>query len=83
MEILLHVLPDNFYIAVKSLSELVDDKVCIVSTEIMEEHWDLQADRALQFTLTVGDSDKTDSDVVVVPDFGILRLTVYELVSAD
>ena len=38
MQISHHVLTDKFDLAVRSLSELVDDKVCIVSTEVVEKH---------------------------------------------
>ena len=34
LQILLYVLTDNFDLAVMSLSKLVDDKVCIVATEL-------------------------------------------------
>ena len=49
----------------------------------MKEHWDLEADRALQVTLAVGGADKATGYVVVVTDFGTLRLAHQELVSAD
>ena len=83
LEILLCVLTGNFDFAVRSLSELVDDKVCIVYTEVMEEHWDCETYRALQVTLPVGSADKPARDVVVVTDFEILCPTLYELVTAD
>ena len=38
LEIFLHDLTDNFDLAVKSLSKLVDDKVCIVAAKIMKEY---------------------------------------------
>ena len=76
LEILLHVLSDHFDLAVSSLPKLVDDKVCIVSTEVMEEHWDLEADRALQVTLAVGGADKLARYAVVVSKFRTLSLTL-------
>ena len=51
---LVYVLTDNFYFAVRSLSKIVDDKMCIVSMQVIKEHLDLEADRALQVTLAVG-----------------------------
>ena len=66
-----------------SLSELVNDKVRIVATEIVEEHWDFIADWALQVTLAVGGANKPPRDVVVIRDFGTVRLAFYELVTAD
>ena len=83
LEILLHVLTDNFDLEVKSLSLFVDDKVCIVSTKVVEEQWDLEADWALQVTLAVGGANKAAVYVVSVTDFGTLRLAIHELVSAD
>ena len=55
----------------------------IVSSKVVEEHWDFKADRALQVTLTVGVADQPPRDVVVITDFGTLRLAFYELVTAD
>ena len=83
LEIFLHVLTDNFDLAVRSLSNLVNDKVCIVATEVVEEHWDFEAYRTLQVTLAVSSSDKPACNVVVVTDFGTLCLTLNELVTAD
>ena len=83
LEVLFHVLTNHFDLAVKSLSELVDNSVRIVATEVVEKHWDLEADRALKVTLAVGGSDKPVRDMVVVSDFRTLRFTIYELVTAD
>ena len=83
LEILFHVLTNNSKLAVRSLSELVNDKMRIVATEVVEEHWNLETDRALQVALAVGGADKPARDVVVVTDFGTLRFTFYELVTAD
>ena len=55
----------------------------IVSTKVVEEHWDFEADRALQVTLAVSGADKPARDVVVVTDFGTLCFTLYKLVTAD
>ena len=49
----------------------------------MEEHWDLEADRALQVSLAMGGANKPARYVVVFSDFGTPRFTLYELVSAD
>ena len=49
----------------------------------MKEHWDFEADRALQVTLAMGGADKAAGYVVVVTDFGTLRLALHKLVSAD
>ena len=83
LAVLFHVLTDHFDFAVRSLSELVDDQVRIVTTEVVEEHRDFEADRALQVALAVGNADKPARDVVVVTNFGTLRVTLYELVTAD
>ena len=61
----------------------MDDQVRIVATKVVEEHWGLKVDQALQVTLAVGGADKPAPDVVVVSDFGALSLTFYKLVSAD
>ena len=74
---------DDFDLAVRSLSELVDDLVRIVATEVVKEHWNLKAYRPLQVTLAVGGADKPARDVIVVTDIGTLRFTLYELVTAD
>ena len=55
----------------------------IVATEVVKEHWTLNAYRALQVTLAVGGADKPARDVIVVTDFGTLRFTLYKLVTAD
>ena len=83
LEVLFHVLSDHFDLAFRSLSKLVDDQVRILAREVVEKHWDLKADRALQVTLAVGDADKPACDVVVVSDFGALCLTFYKLVSVN
>ena len=54
----------------------------IVATEVVEKHWDLETDWALQVTLAVGSADKPARDVVVVTDLGTLRFTFYKLVTA-
>ena len=70
---------------VRSLSKLVDDLVSIVATKVVEKHWDLEADRALQVTLAMGSANKPAGarDMVVVSDFRTLRFPLYELVTAD
>ena len=83
LEILLHILTDNFDFAVKSFSKLVNDNVCIVATEDVEEHWDFEACRTLQITPAVSSADKPACDVIVVTDFGTLRFTLNKLVMAD
>ena len=83
LEVLLHVLTDHFDLAVMSRAELMDDQVRIVATEVVEENRDFETDRALQVTLAVGGADKPARDVVVVTDFGSLRLALYKLVTAD
>ena len=83
LEILFHVLSDNFDFALRSLSELVDNQMRVVATEVVKKHWDLEAYRALQVTLAVSGADKPARDVVVVTDLGTLRFTLYELVTAD
>ena len=55
----------------------------IVFTEVVEEHQNFEADRALQVTLSVGGADKPFRDVVVITDFGTLLFALYKLVSAD
>ena len=80
---ILHVLTNHFNLAVRSLSQLVDYKMCIVSTEVVKTHRDLEAYRAFQVTLAVGGDDKPASDVVVVTDFGTLRFILYKLMTAD
>ena len=55
----------------------------IVSTKVVEEHWDYDDDRALQVTLSVGGADKPARDVVMVTDFWTFRFTLYKLVTAD
>ena len=55
----------------------------IVSTEVVEEYWDLETDRSLLVTLAVRCADKPARDVVVVTNFGTLRFTLYKLATAD
>ena len=55
----------------------------IVATEVVEEHWNLEDDRALQVTLALCGADEPARDMVVVSDFKTLRFTFYELVTAD
>ena len=49
----------------------------------MEEHWDFEADRALQVILAVGGADKIPRSVVLITDFGILRIAFYEQETTD
>ena len=55
----------------------------IVATEVVEEHWNLETDRALQVTLAVCGADEPARDMVVVSDFRTLCFTFYKLVTAD
>ena len=55
----------------------------IVATEVLKEHQNLKAYRALQVTLAVGGADKPARDVIVVTNLGTLRFTLYELVTDD
>ena len=61
----------------------MDDYLCIVATEVVEKHWDLEADRALQITLAVGSTNKPARYMVVMSNFRTLRFPLYELVTAD
>ena len=54
----------------------MDDQLRIVASEVVEEQWDLEADRALQVTQTVGNAYKLTNDVVVVKDLKTLRLAL-------
>ena len=83
LEIFFHVLTDNLDFAVRSLFKLVDDKVCILATKVVQEHLDFEAYQTLQVTLTLSSDDKPACNVVVVTDFGTLRLTFNKLVTAD
>ena len=82
LEVLLHVLPDHFDLEVRSLAELVNDQMGIITTEVVEEYRNLEADRALQVTLMVHGADEVSHDVVVITDFGALRLAPLEIVAA-
>ena len=74
---------DHFDLAVRSLSKFVYDQMRIVATKVMEEHWDFDADPALQIALAVGSADQPARDVLVVMDFGALGLALYDLVTAN
>ena len=77
LDILFDVLTNHLYLAVKSLSKLVDDYVCIGATKIVEKHWDLEADQALQGTLAVGSVIKPAGEMVVVSDVKTLRFSLF------
>ena len=83
LEILFHVLTDNFDLAVKSLSKLVNDEMCILLSEVVKDYWDFEAYQTLQVTEEVSSADKPACDVVVVTGFGTLRLTFNKRVTAD
>ena len=83
MEILLHVLTDDLDIAVWSLSDLVNDQVRIVFTEVMEEDRDPETYRALQVALAVSGADEESRDVVVVTDLRPLWIVFLERVAAN
>ena len=53
----------------------MDDKVRMIATEVVKEHWTFEADRALQVTLAVRGADKPARDVVVVMNFFTFRFT--------
>ena len=57
--------------------------MCIVATEIVEEHWDLKADRAIKVTQADVGDDKPVRYLVVVTDFWTCCLTINELVTAN
>ena len=44
LKVLFHILFDHFNFAVRSISELVDDQVPVVSTEIVKEDGDSETD---------------------------------------
>ena len=56
--------------------------VRIVATEVVKEHQDFKANRALQVALAVGFANKPPRNVVVVTDFGVLRFILYKLMTA-
>ena len=60
----------------------MNNQVCIVLKEVVEKHWDLEADQALQVTLAVAGADKPVRYVVVITDFEAISLTLYRLVSS-
>ena len=55
----------------------------ILATEVVDKHWDLEADRAFQATFAVSSADNPASNVVVVTDFRALCFSLYKLVTAD
>ena len=83
LEGFLHVLTDNFDVAVRSLSKFVVDEMCILATNVREEHWYFKAYWARQIALPVGIANKPARDVVVGTDFGAIDLAFYELVTTN
>ena len=61
----------------------MNNQVPIVTSKVVEENWNFEADRALQVTLAVGGIDKPACNAVVVTDLRTLRFTLYELMTAD
>ena len=55
----------------------------IAATKVVDEHWNLETDRALKVALAVGGADKLARNVVVVKDFGTFRFTLYELMTGN
>ena len=83
LEVLLHVLTDNFNIAVWNLAELVDVHVCVVSTKVVKGDWNPETDRLLQVGLTVRNAEEESRDVIVVTYRRPLRIVFFESVAAD
>ena len=83
LEILLHVLADYFYLALRSFAELVDDKMSVVTTKVVKEDRDSETDRTLRVTLAVSGSEEESSDVIVITDLRPLRIVLHERVAAD
>ena len=83
MEIFSHVVTDEFNFAIMSLFKIVNDKVRIESTEIVEEHGNKKVDRAFPVALSMSGAKKVTSDLVVVADFRALQFICCELVSAE
>ena len=73
---------DHFDFAVKSLFELVDNQVHIVTTVIIKEHWDFEVDLTLQVTFAMGGANTPARYVIVISIFVALRFTLYNLVTA-
>ena len=74
---------DHLNFAVRSLAELVDDQVRVVSTEVVKEDRDPENDRALKFALAVRGAEEESRYVVVVTDLWPLWIVHLELVAAD
>ena len=83
LEILLHILTDHFDLAVRSLAELVDDQVSVVSTEVVTEYRDPETERALQVALAVSSADEESCDIVVVTNLWPLRIVLLKRLAAD
>ena len=67
-----HILINYFNLSIRSLSELVNNKVRIVSTEFVKEDRNLKFDWPLQVALPMRSAKKLSSDVVVFADFSSL-----------
>ena len=83
MEILFYILTNHLDLALRSLPELVNDQVRVVSTEVVEEDRDSETDRALQVALAVSGADEESSNVIMVSDLRLLRIVLLERVAAD
>ena len=61
----------------------MDDKMRVVSTEVVEEDCDSETDRSLQVALAVSCANEESSDVLMVSDLRPSRIVLPECVAAD
>ena len=81
LELLLHVLTDHLYLAVWSLSEFVNNQMCVVATEVVEQDRDLETDQALQVAHAVSGAKENSCNVVMVTHLRLCRIILFEHVA--
>ena len=74
---------DHLDFTIRSLSELVNYQVSVVSTKVVEEVRDPNTDWALQVALPVSSADEESCDVVVVTDLRPLRIVLLKCLAAN
>ena len=83
LKILFHVLSHPIDFTVWSVFELLDDKVRVVYSSVVDEDRDSETTRVLQVARTVNSFEEESGDVVVVTNIRPFRIVFLKRVAAD
>ena len=77
LKVFFNVESDDIEFSVLKVWELMDDKVRVVPSEVVEKHGDLVIYSSLEIAMPVSDADEMARNVVVVTDFRSFRIFVF------